>query len=72
MARIDNGWLVVLYDGPDLADVVFKIGDSEFPAYLNYLQGKRVAQIRPPSVAKPGQMVQVLVNGTVYKQEKIP
>ena len=47
-----DGWLVVDYDGPELTVVEIgysTIGQPEWrPAFLDWLDGKRVAKIRPP------------------------
>jgi hypothetical protein len=59
--RIRNGWLVVDCDAPDTAVVQIGLSRTEVtPAFRDYDNGKRVAQVRLP--AKPGRhRVYVLV-----------
>ena len=50
-ARLEDGWIRVTYDGPELARVDIGVGESEpmgwLPAYLNTVGTERVAQVRP-------------------------
>lgn len=51
-ATVRDGWLTVHYDGHDLARVHLAVGqqpDDWKPAFLDWVDGKRVAKIRPPS-----------------------
>ena len=44
---ISDGWLRVAYDGPDLAVIEMETdGTGWQPAYLDYRDGKRCAQVR--------------------------
>ena len=50
-ARIEEGWLRVPYDGPELTLIEIGVGDEWFHAFLDWdAAGRRVAQIRPPDV----------------------
>lgn len=51
-ASIRDGWVVVPYTGHDLATVHIAVGDRNDwrPAFLDWVDGQRVAQIRPPAV----------------------
>ena len=50
-ARLEDGWIRVRYDGPELARVEIGVGDTEprqwRPAFLNTVGTERVAQVRP-------------------------
>lgn len=50
-ARMRNGWLLVDYSGPELVLIEIGTGTGETiwkPAYLDWVDGQRVAKIRPP------------------------
>jgi len=72
MAQLTEGWLVLPYEGPELADIEVKIGDDLYPAYLDYSGSKRVAKIRPPQdhPLRQGMVLEVWVNGAVLKLHK--
>lgn len=44
--HLKNGWLVVPYDGPELVVIEIGLGGRWIPAYLDWEDGQRVAQIR--------------------------
>lgn len=69
-AQLANGWIVIPYDGHDLATVEFGVGDQFYPAFLSWIETSRVAQIRPPAMIKSGDMIQLLVNGIVLRDER--
>lgn len=49
-ARLEQGWLRVPYDGPELTLIEIGVGDGWYPAFLDWdASGRRVAQIRPPA-----------------------
>ena len=63
--KVSDGWLRVSYDGPELVAVYMATGarppkgeDEWKPAFLDWHEGQRVAQIRVHG-ARPGQVVQV-------------
>jgi len=60
-----DGWLRVPYDGPELVPIYVATGprtpageDGWKPAFLDWHEGRRVAQIRVPA-SRPGQVVKV-------------
>lgn len=59
-----NGWVIVPYDGPDTALVELAVDDEWLPAFLDYVDGKRVAKVRPP-VVPPTAQVRLRVDGSV-------
>lgn len=67
-ARIVDGWLVVPYDGDDLARVHIAVGDDEpgqwMAAFLGWADGQRVAQIRPPDPLPPKVWLRVAASVT--------
>lgn len=69
MAVLSNGWLVIPYDGPELAQLFIDIDGKLYPAYLHYSGGKRVLQIRPPDDLQQGARLNVMVNGVLYKKD---
>ncbi|TDE40487.1 hypothetical protein E1295_31810 [Nonomuraea mesophila] len=66
-ARLVAGWLVVPYAGPELGRVHIATGrhqaDEWKPAYLDYLDGERVAKVRPPAPTGHPVQVWIRVNG---------
>lgn len=60
-----DGWLMVPYDGPELAVIEISAGRAWQDAYRDWApDGTRVVQIRAPEDAARGP-VAVRVNGTV-------
>jgi hypothetical protein len=53
-ARLEDGWIRIPYDGPELARVDIGLGDSQpaqwQPAFLHTVGTERVAQVRPTGV----------------------
>jgi hypothetical protein len=44
---LNDGWLRIDYDGPDIAQIFIEAtGTGWQPAYLDYRNGHRIAQIR--------------------------
>lgn len=70
-AQLADGWLLVPYDGPELAQVRIGTGrrepDEWKPAYLDWHDGRRVAKVRPPVSSGQPTPVQVWtrLNGVV-------
>jgi hypothetical protein len=71
-ARLAGGWLVVPYDGDDIARVEIGVTlanvngmvDEWHAAFLGHADGQRVAQIRPRLVTQRGPVnVWLRVNG---------
>lgn len=64
MTGIRDGWLVTPYSGHDLARVEIGVGPAGQerwqPAFLDWVDGQRVAKIRPPGI---GGTVWLSVNG---------
>lgn len=56
--RMSNGWLCVNYDGHDLAVVRIGVAEGQeqprhmVPAFLDYVDGQRVAKIRHTPMGK--------------------
>ncbi|MGI5493781.1 hypothetical protein [Microtetraspora malaysiensis] len=73
-AAVRDGWVVVSpYEGPELAPISIAVGSQESwqPAYLDWVDGVRVAKIRTP--APTGRPVQVWlrVGDTVTSAGKV-
>jgi len=62
-----NGWLVVPYEGGDTARVEIGVGNPPVwrGAFLDWVDGVRVAKIRPPEMEGSRPKVQLRVNGSV-------
>lgn len=68
-----DGWLVVPYSGHDLARVYISAGqrqDEWKPAFLDWVDGKRVAKVRPDGLSG-AVWVWLKVNGTVAQAGKV-
>lgn len=52
-AAVRDGWLTVPYSGPELVVIEVGVGQADHiewrPAFLDWVGGKRVAKIRPPT-----------------------
>lgn len=64
-ARVRDGWLLVDYAGPEMATIEVGVGRNEAevwrPAFLDWVDGKRVAKVRPYAGDRP--VVWLRVNG---------
>lgn len=69
MIRMVNGWLVVPYAGPELTTIELATGrggPGEFRgAFLDYVNGERVAKIRPTEPVSSRTTVWLRVSGVV-------
>jgi len=68
VAELRDGWLTVPYNGPDIARVHIGVGTAGSvewtPAFLDWVDGVRVAKIRPPETGGP---VWLKANGVVVE-----
>lgn len=63
-----DGWLAAPYSGPEPAAVEMSFGGVWHPAFLDMIDGKRYAVLRPPTQLMEGIEVQVHLRalGQVY------
>lgn len=54
-----NGWLMVVYTGPEMLSIEINSGGTWVPAYLDYDQGARIAMI--PTMLPEGQTANVQI-----------
>lgn len=67
-AEVRDGWLVTPYEGHDLAQVHMSVGDEPrvwLPAFLDWVDGQRVAKIRARVLPGRRTKVWLRVNGSV-------
>lgn len=65
-ARIVDGWLEVPCDGSERALVEISADSVTWlPAFLDYVDGRRVAKVRPPAGALTPAAVAVRINGAL-------
>lgn len=74
---ISDGWLCVPYAGDDTAIVYLSVtargGEPEWvPAFLDYVDGQRVAKIRPPAGAEYSAIVRTRVGAVVLDNGRYP
>lgn len=72
-----DGWLCVPYAGDDAAIVYLSVtargGEPEWvPAFLDYVDGQRVAKIRPPAAPPYPANVQTRVGEVVTDHGRYP
>ena len=74
-AHIKDGWLVVPYSGSDLAQVHMAVGRQRpyewHPAYLDYVDGVRVAKIRSPQMTGQGTNVWLKIGEVVQNVGRV-
>lgn len=64
-AKIVDGWIVVPYSGRDMSKVFISVGGQWFPAFLDWVDGERVAQIRVPESSGRHLNVKLMVDDVV-------
>lgn len=73
MAELRDGWIIVPYGGSDMARVEIGVGQAggeEWrPAFLDWVDGQRVAKVRPLEHGGP---VWIRVNGTAVEAGAVP
>ena len=68
-----DGWLMVPYDGPELAVIEIGFDGSWTPAYLDYDDsGQRVAQARATPERRAAAQVAIRVDGTPHSSTGTP
>ena len=68
--QVRDGWLVVPYGGDDLATVHIAVGNDAqvwIPAFLDYVDGQRVAKVRARVIPERPTWVWLRINGDVTK-----
>ncbi|MGI5493894.1 hypothetical protein [Microtetraspora malaysiensis] len=75
-AEIRDGWVAVPYDGPELGSIHIAVAQSPAednwqPAYLDYVDGRRVAKIRTPAPTGRPVGVWLRVGNTVTSSGKV-
>ncbi len=66
--RLVAGWIVVDYDGADVATIHIAVGDPDDwrPAFRDYGDdGQRIVQVRPPADVTGRALVWLRVDGAV-------
>lgn len=65
-----DGWLMVPYDGLEIATIELGFDGEMAPAYLDWDDaGRRVAQVRATDLRRGAATVTVYVNGEQYSRE---
>lgn len=69
MAQVQllDGWLILPFQGAELATIEFKIEDEVFPAYLDFHGGQRIAKVRPPANWDRSKLVELWINGVRHE-----
>ncbi|MFF4779397.1 hypothetical protein ACFY05_41940 [Microtetraspora fusca] len=73
-AAVRDGWVVVSpYEGPELAPISIAVGsqDEWKPAFLDWVDGARVAKIRQPAPTGRPAQVWLRVGETVTSAGKV-
>lgn len=68
-AVLNNGWLCMQYEGHDTSLVEIGIDDVWYPAYLDYIDGVRIAKIRPPAELVRG-YIHLRINGLEVRADR--
>lgn len=71
-ATVADGWLIIPYDGHDVALAEIGVGEPADwkPAFLDFYMNQRVAKIRPPEDVSRT-TVRLRINGTVTVTEQL-
>lgn len=63
-----DGWVVVPYDGADLASCYISFDEQDWrPAFKDYIDDQRVLKVRPSNLNEKVATVWVKVSGTIMK-----
>lgn len=69
--HVTGGWLVVPYDGPEVAIIEIGFAGQWTPAFLDHEDGQRTAMIRHDGGVPPG-LLQVRADGQVTASWRQP